>query len=329
MNESRPRYGVYAFFKNHESLIKDFLNSVRDADEIILCDAGSTDGSKSMIEKYITEHPILNIRTFSVYIDPWRYDDIRNIGLSLMSPSIDLCLSLDIEERLVPEWKSIIDSYYDSETAGYECCVEEETEGLVNIITECRIHRNRGCFWKYPIFEELIFDDSDKTSQIPHVIIKRSCKKYQYDIVGLLNRYIKEHPYSWIPLWRLAQVFLDKKNFQDAHDAVERALKLNGCDKAKLYELKAGICLSEGHPKEALRYINKAISYKDEWKLYLEKARILSGMGCHTEAYSSLLEAKRYYTDSMSHSPSITNSYSELETFLTSEKKLALEEIST
>jgi|GEM_PF-3345517 len=329
MNETRPRYGVYAFYTNHESFISGILNNIRDADEIILCAAGSTDGSTNVIKKYINENPDLNIRTFNAYIDPWRYDDIRNIGLSLMSPSIDLCICLDIEERLVPEWRSILDTCYDPEIAGYQCYVQEEKDGRSKMTTECRIHRNGGCFWKYPVYEELMFDDSAKISLIPQVMIKKPYKEYHHDIVRLLYRYIKEQPSSWVPLWRLAQVLLDRGSLQDARNFIEKALQLNSCDKAKLYELKARICSAEGQSDEALSFINKAIIYKNDWDLHFEKARILSGMGRHLEAYISLLEARKNHTNNMKDCPSTWDSDPEFVSFLAMEKKLALEEMNS
>ena len=151
MDIARPKYGVYAFFINHESLILNFLNSIKDADEIILCNAGSIDNTARMIETFISENPKVNIKVYPVYISPWRYDDIRNIGLSLVSRSIDLCICMNIEENLVSEWKTILDSYYEPEKAIYEYYVEEEKEDSVNTTTEKKnTPEQRGCFWKYP-----------------------------------------------------------------------------------------------------------------------------------------------------------------------------------
>jgi len=90
LEKNRPCYGIYSFYSDHKSVISEFLDSVRDADEIILCDTGSTDGSSDVIKKFISRNPGTNIKVVSVSISPWRYDDIRNIGLSLISRNIDL-----------------------------------------------------------------------------------------------------------------------------------------------------------------------------------------------------------------------------------------------
>lgn len=325
MDGFRPRYGIYTYFIDHEQLMPNFLNSIKDADEIVFCDAGSTDGSAGIIERFAAENPEPDIKIFRIFLSPWRFDDIRNMGLSLMSRSVDLCLCLDIDEILVPEWRSILDDSYSPDIAGYEYYVQEEKDGSTDIMTERRIHRNGGCFWKYPVYEELIFHDPGSIIPIQHVMLKRPYRKPGHDTVRLLERYIREQPYSWVPLWRLAQVYLESGNSKEAHYAVENALRLNGCDKAKIYGLKARICMAEGLHEEALHYLTKAISYGNDLQLYIEKAHILSGLARHLEAYATLKEAKRIQVHQ--NIPAFIPS-DKIDTLMASERRLALEEIS-
>jgi glycosyltransferase involved in cell wall biosynthesis len=323
LDKIQPRYGIYTYFIDHEPLMTNFLNNIKNADEIVLCDAGSTDGSEDIIKRFSAENPNLNIKIYRVFLSPWRFDDARNMGLSLMSRSVDLCLCLDIDEILVPDWRSILDSFYDPNIAGYEYYVEEEKDGASNVMTERRIHRIGGCYWKYPVYEELIFDDPQSLIMIPHVILKRSYRKPGHDTMRLLDRYIREQPGCWVPLWRLAQVCLESGNFREAHSAADKALKLKDCDYAKLYGLKAQIFTAEGLAEEALHYLTKAISYKNEIKLYIEKAHILSKLERHLEAYACLKEAACIRT--FQNPPFIWDS--KLDAFMASEKQLALEEM--
>lgn len=328
MDIARPKYGVYAFFINHESLILNFLNSIKDADEIILCNAGSIDNTARMIETFISENPKVNIKVYPVYISPWRYDDIRNIGMSLVSRSIDLCICMNIEENLVPEWKTILDSYYEPEKAIYEYYVEEEKEDSVNTTTERKIHRNRGCFWKYPVYERLITEE-ENTLLIPHVIKKKTCWDYEHNVIGLLEQYIKEEPQSWVPLFHLARVLLDRGNHKEAHQTINRAIQLDGCDKSELYELKAKIYLSQGLSEEALHYLSRAIIYKNKFHLYIEQAKILSGVNRHLEAYVCLKKAKELLMSQIDHPSLPVSDITKLESFMEAEKELALEEMNS
>lgn len=325
MDKFQPRYGIYTYFIDHEQLMPNFLSSIKDADEIVFCDAGSTDGSAGIIERFAAENPERDIKIYNVFLSPWRFDDIRNLGLSLMSRSVDLCLCIDIDEILVPGWRSILADSYSPDTAGYEYYVQEERNGSIDITAERKIHRNGGCFWKYPVYEELIFHGPGSIILIPHVMLKRPYRKPGHDTLRLLERYIREQPYSWVPLWRLAQLYLESGNCREAHDAVENALRLNGCDKTKIYGLKARICMSEGLYEEALHYVTKAISYGNDLQLFIEKAHILSGLARHLEAYATLKEAKRIHAHQ--YTPSFIRS-DKIDAFMASEKRLALEEIS-
>lgn len=325
LGKNRPHYGVYSFYTDHKAVIHEFLDSVRDADEIILCDTGSDDGSSDIISRYAAKKPGANIKVVSVSISPWRYDDIRNTGLSLLSRDIDLCICLDIDEILVPGWRSILDDYYDPETARYEYYVKARRPDSERIITESRIHRNRGCFWKYPVYEELIMDPPGNVRTIPHLLAERTASEHRYDIIRLLERYIEEYPSSWVPLWRIAEAYLEKGSFKEAYKFVDKALLLGDCDESKLYALKARICLTEGLYDDTLNYLNHAILFNNDFHLYIEKAKVLSQMGRHLEAYIVLKEARKDHPDDV---PPSFGWNRELDEFMEKEKILGLEEIS-
>ncbi|NLM75576.1 MAG: tetratricopeptide repeat protein [Clostridiaceae bacterium] len=339
--ESEPSYGVYSFFKDHKDYILSFLNSIKNADQIILCNAGSNDGTLDLIESYIKENPDVNIRIVPVHICPWRYDDVRNIGLALMSPSIDLCLCLDVEETLVPDWRNILNRYYNPKCTKYLYYAQIDQGNTAEIVQKDRIHRNRGCFWKYPVFEELIFKDTEKTVLIPHVIIKQKENIDRNEIIPLLKRYIKEHPSSWIPLWRLAQAFMEKGRYPEANNALEKALQLDKCNKAQVYTLKAQICAEQNLSEQALFYYDKALSYKDtyeekgqrnamsicrDFRIYIEKAQILSSLGRHLEAYLNFVKAKALQ-EQIKDEKLYFQYLSDLRPLIASEKELAREEL--
>ncbi|MCG7408652.1 glycosyltransferase family 2 protein [Paenibacillus sp. ACRRX] len=90
----RPLLSVCMIVKNEERLLPDCLLSIADvADEVIIIDTGSTDGTISIAEQYHAK----------VALHPWsnHFADARNAALQQATG--EWILSLDADERLVPE----------------------------------------------------------------------------------------------------------------------------------------------------------------------------------------------------------------------------------
>lgn len=76
---------------NEAATIQDCLESVRWADEIIVCDSGSTDGTLEICRAY----------TERVFTDPWR-GFAAHKNLAIERATSDWILSLDADERVTP-----------------------------------------------------------------------------------------------------------------------------------------------------------------------------------------------------------------------------------
>jgi glycosyltransferase involved in cell wall biosynthesis len=77
---------------NEAAEIGPCLDSVRWADEIVVCDSGSTDGTREICRAY----------TDKVYADPWRgFSAHKNLAVDRATK--EWVLSLDADERVTPE----------------------------------------------------------------------------------------------------------------------------------------------------------------------------------------------------------------------------------
>jgi len=77
---------------NEAAEIRACLESVRWADEIVVCDSGSTDGTLEICRAY----------TDKIFTDPWRgFSDHKNLALDRAAH--EWVLSLDADERVTPE----------------------------------------------------------------------------------------------------------------------------------------------------------------------------------------------------------------------------------
>ncbi len=89
---------VYAICKNEASFVDSWMDSMNEADIIVVTDTGSEDDT---VEK-------LKERGAIVYVDivkPWRFDVARNISLDHVPEDVDICVCTDLDERFEPGWR--------------------------------------------------------------------------------------------------------------------------------------------------------------------------------------------------------------------------------
>jgi glycosyltransferase involved in cell wall biosynthesis len=142
-------YCVYAISKNEEQFVARFCKSAEDADLVLIADTGSTDGTADLAKEH-------GAAVHDIYVNPWRFDLARNAALALIPRSIDICISLDLDEVLEPGWKRKIE----------EVWVPGKTTNLWyyfdwghNIKFPYRkIHSRHGYHWHHPCHEDLRID---------------------------------------------------------------------------------------------------------------------------------------------------------------------------
>ena len=89
---------VYAICKNEYKMINRWLESMSEADYIVVLDTGSTDGTFEALQqdKRITkvEQQIIN---------PWRFDVARNESMKLVPKDADILVCTDFDEIFEPD----------------------------------------------------------------------------------------------------------------------------------------------------------------------------------------------------------------------------------
>jgi glycosyltransferase involved in cell wall biosynthesis len=151
------RIAVYAIAKNEAQHVERFLESCRDADHVLVCDTGSTDGTWSALCR--KKPP--NLRVWQIAICPWRFDDARNAALALLPESIDVCVPLDLDEVLVPGWRGILERAWRPGTTrlryGFVWSWRAPGEPGVTFFQD-KVHARRGYRWRLPVHEVLAAD---------------------------------------------------------------------------------------------------------------------------------------------------------------------------
>lgn len=135
--------GVYTIALNEAQFASRWAESVRDADYAMVADTGSTDDTVATLQDHgVTVHMIS--------VKPWRFDDGRNAALALMPADLDILISLDMDEILVPGWRPIVERTFTGTRMRYGFVWNQDVRFLSEKITGRHTHR-----WTRPVHEIL------------------------------------------------------------------------------------------------------------------------------------------------------------------------------
>lgn len=99
---------VYAICKNEINNIDRWIDSMSEADSIVVLDTGSTDGT---YEKLKSDDRITKVR--QQIIDPWRFDVARNESMKLCPKDSDILVCTDIDEYFNKGWADVLRKEWD------------------------------------------------------------------------------------------------------------------------------------------------------------------------------------------------------------------------
>lgn len=182
------KIAVYAISKNEEKFIERFYNSCKDADLVMVADTGSTDNTVS-----IATH--LGITVHEICVTPWRFDKARDAALALIPKDIDVCVSLDIDEIMMPGWREEIERVWTPGTTrlryGYDW------GNNIRFQYE-KIHARHGYFWHHPCHEYPVHDSriQEKYAETQMLLVKHlpDPTKSRGQYLDLLAASVKEDP---------------------------------------------------------------------------------------------------------------------------------------
>jgi glycosyltransferase involved in cell wall biosynthesis len=124
--------GISMIVKNESQIIENCLNSIKDADEIVIVDTGSKDNTIELCKKY----------TNKVYFDRWIDNFAHSRNISLSHCTSDYVLIIDADETLetpISQLKKIINEPWFEKYAGmiFEVETKPETFESPRILKRC------------------------------------------------------------------------------------------------------------------------------------------------------------------------------------------------
>ena len=142
------KVAVYTIAKNETSFVNRWFNSACEADSLHILDTGSDDNT-------ITAARDLGIDVSRWQFDPFRFDEARNLALTMVPDDTDLCIALDMDEVLVEGWRAHLEqAYADGVTRPRYQYTWSWVNGKPGLIYGGdKIHSRHGYEWKHPVHE--------------------------------------------------------------------------------------------------------------------------------------------------------------------------------
>lgn len=140
---------VYAICKNEEIFVARWMDSMCEADRVIVIDTGSDD------------HTVKKLRArgadvFMEDIRPWRFDEARNRSLSHVPEDADICVCTDLDEVFHAGWRAKLEqAWRPGITRGrylYNWSLKPDGSPDMQFVYS-KIHARKNYRWRYPVHE--------------------------------------------------------------------------------------------------------------------------------------------------------------------------------
>ena len=142
---------VYAIAKNEGFFVDRWMDSMSEADQVVVLDTGSDDGTAERLRARGAQVTVERIV-------PWRFDRARNRSLELVPEDADVCVCTDLDEVFHPGWRSALERAWTPGTrqASYRYTWSFQPDGSEGVVFwQEKIHARRGFRWVHPVHEVL------------------------------------------------------------------------------------------------------------------------------------------------------------------------------
>lgn len=225
---------VYAICRNEASFVDRWVDSMNEADEIIVTDTGSEDQT---VEKLRAHGATVHVET----IQPWRFDVARNISLDHVPEDADICVCTDLDEVFIPGWRTLLEQAWSDNQKQLPDVTARNAKYLYNWslkpdgtpdtqLTYCKIHSRQGFRWVYPIHEvvQYVGDSRLETIFVNRLILNHypDAAKSRGSYLPLLETACQENPQDDRMSYYLGREYMYHREWQKCIDELTRHLSL-------------------------------------------------------------------------------------------------------
>lgn len=223
------KIAVYAICKNESAFVRRWMQSMAEADAVIVLDTGSTDGSASLLRS-------LGAQVTEESVSPWRFDTARNRALELVPEDTDLCVCTDLDEVFCSGWRALLEASWvpgsGQGTYSYVWNFNPDGSDGVCFYGE-KIHTRHGWRWFHPVHEVLRWTGPGPRPPRSHVPALRlehhaDTQKSRGQYLPLLELSVAEDPEDDRNLHYLGREYLFHRRWDDCIAVLEQHLRLPG-----------------------------------------------------------------------------------------------------
>lgn len=175
------KIAIYTVCKNERKNIDEWFMTTPAADYVIPVDTGSIDGTWERIQEVAALNHQRSTKVIAAQISvcPWRFDVARNAALSLVPADADVCLVLDLDERLSSDWREQIENNWvlgETTQGFFRYIFERRPDGEVALeFMQNRIHSRHGWLWRFPAHEGLYpYGGTQPLAvSLPHLVVEQ------------------------------------------------------------------------------------------------------------------------------------------------------------
>lgn len=143
------KVAIYTIALNELDFVERWYESAKNADYLLIADTGSIDGTPAAARA-------LGINVVDIRVSPWRFDDARNAALAALPADIDMCISLDMDEVITPNWREPLEVAWKQGVTRprYKHVWSWNLDGTPGLeFSYDHIHARKGYRWRHPVHE--------------------------------------------------------------------------------------------------------------------------------------------------------------------------------
>ena len=261
---NRYKICVYAICKNEETFVERWMDSVGEADCVVVADTGSTDRTVELLKKR-------GAVVYTESIVPWRFDTARNVALSHVPDDVDICVSNDLDEIFEPGWrKKLEDAWQPHHTrARYLFTWTFNSDGTPKKQFPMeKIHKRHGYRWVHPVHEVLEYNGEgpEQTVWVNGLVLNHypDTSKPRTQYLPLLELSAEENPQDDRTIFWLGREYMYYKMYDKCIETLKRHLSLPSAqwDEERCASMRfiAKSYVALNHRNRAKQWLYKAIA---------------------------------------------------------------------